>query len=251
MRLAGRQQLVEGRPAGRRERQVAVPAEVAAALQPLDQRASRPAGTSSEAASAPGAIGSRSASRASTQLSCGAMSMPESAISSSYICRRPSRRTSVPTSRSSSRSELSSRGEANDSATPSAAAVWRSGTSCSSQVSRNARIEIPAAARNTGCRADEKLSTYGRWIAGGSWARTAGLAAVGTFRRDGRREAARPPGGSRRSPRTAGRRSSRRPARNSVEPDVATPSSLYLTAFWTASTSTCITMPSPRPRISM
>jgi hypothetical protein len=39
--------------------------------------------------------------------------------------------------------------------------------------------------------------------------------------------------------------------RNSVAPDVATPSISYGTAFWTASTSTCIVKPRPRPRISM
>ena len=39
--------------------------------------------------------------------------------------------------------------------------------------------------------------------------------------------------------------------RNSVEPEVATPSWSYGTAFWTASTSTCMTMPSPRPSTNM
>ena len=39
--------------------------------------------------------------------------------------------------------------------------------------------------------------------------------------------------------------------RNSVEPEVATPSILYGTAFWAASTSTCITIPRPRPSTSM
>ena len=38
--------------------------------------------------------------------------------------------------------------------------------------------------------------------------------------------------------------------RNSVEPDVATPSILYGTAFWAASTSTCITIPRPSPSTS-
>ena len=39
--------------------------------------------------------------------------------------------------------------------------------------------------------------------------------------------------------------------RNSVAPEVATPSISYGTAFWTASTSTCMTIPSPRPSTSM
>ena len=39
--------------------------------------------------------------------------------------------------------------------------------------------------------------------------------------------------------------------RNSVAPEVATPSIAYGTAFWTASTSTCITIPSPSPSTSM
>ena len=39
--------------------------------------------------------------------------------------------------------------------------------------------------------------------------------------------------------------------RNSVAPEVATPSCSYETAFWVASTSTCMTMPRPRPSTSM
>ena len=39
--------------------------------------------------------------------------------------------------------------------------------------------------------------------------------------------------------------------RNSVAPEVATPSCSYDTAFCTARTSTCITMPSPRPSTNM
>ncbi len=39
--------------------------------------------------------------------------------------------------------------------------------------------------------------------------------------------------------------------RNSVDPEVATPSSSYGTAFWAASTSTCIVIPSPSPSTSM
>ncbi len=39
--------------------------------------------------------------------------------------------------------------------------------------------------------------------------------------------------------------------RESVEPDVATPSSRYSTAFCDASTSTCIVIPSPSPTTSI
>lgn len=39
--------------------------------------------------------------------------------------------------------------------------------------------------------------------------------------------------------------------RNRVAPEVATPRSLYSTAFCTASTSTCITIPRPRPSTNM
>ena len=39
--------------------------------------------------------------------------------------------------------------------------------------------------------------------------------------------------------------------RNSVAPEVATPRSEYSTAFCTASTSTCITIPSPNPSTNM
>ncbi len=40
-------------------------------------------------------------------------------------------------------------------------------------------------------------------------------------------------------------------SRKSVAPEVATPRSLYSTAFCTAITSTCITSPNPRPSTSM
>ena len=39
--------------------------------------------------------------------------------------------------------------------------------------------------------------------------------------------------------------------RNMIDPEVATPMSLGGTAFWTARTSTCMTMPRPKPITSM
>ena len=39
--------------------------------------------------------------------------------------------------------------------------------------------------------------------------------------------------------------------RKKVVPEVAVPNSSYGTAFWTATTSTCMTRPSPKPNTTM
>ena len=77
---------------------------------------------------------------------------------------------------------------------------------------------------------------------------------VGRVRDAARRAAARRgsrPGGWRRSRRRAAIPIEPPICRKRSDPDVATPISLWSTEFWTASTSTCMTIPIPTPTTSM
>jgi hypothetical protein len=158
----------------------------------------------------------------------------------------PSRPTSRARSRATHRTESGSSGVANASCVPAVATVVRSGRSSSSHVSTNPTATTQAATRNTRSSASVNAEMNVLRAAAGSSDRADG-SSVPT---------------SACAPAAPASRSSSRLVkiepriavpteppidRNSVAPEVATPSCSYGTAFWTASTSTCMTIPSPRP----
>src|SRR5436190_18857664 len=129
--------------------------------------------------------------------------------------------------------------------------VVRSGTSGSSHASRNERSAMTAAVRKTGRSEAATAVAYASWSVGGRWLTTFGLTVVGGCTPAGSSRARLPCSlFAKIAPKIA---TPNEPpiCRKRIAPDVATPMKRYSTAFCTASTSTCITIPSPSPTTSM
>ena len=128
---------------------------------------SSPCGISSSALSEESVSGARSPSRASIQSSGAGSSMPARAARSAYSRQRFSRASKSVMMRSSSSSEVASRGIAKLSPIPSAGAPSRSGYSRNIQVSTKPSAEIAAAARKTGRSASMTAVMYSSCRLGG------------------------------------------------------------------------------------
>ena len=185
--------------------------------------------------------------RTSSQLWSGVTSSPDRSVVRRTNSAAPSRPTRRLSSVATVRTESASSGVAN--APPTLlATVVRRGRSSSSHASRNATAVTPAPTRKTSPSASVNAEMKLSRAAAGSSDTADGSSAPMSAGAEPRASRS-----SRRYVKIAPRIAvpSDPPIdRNSVAPDVATPSCSYGTAFCTASTSTCMTIPSPRPSTS-